>query len=232
MDIRGKTNRLLVVLLALLLICACRPQETPLPTATIEQKTTATVKPDDPTPVLTSPLVDWPAEAIELPFAIIEQKNATFPGRYEGDEPKLVVVAQPGEVSGVADWVSETAREQIQATDYNTHLVLAVFRGRQPDIGYGVLIERIGRIGSEIRIYARFEEPQPVHKTIDAPTYPYCVVQVEKVGPWDQSITFSVIVNGSVVVPPWPDPFQSPISPLDSPLPTPLSSEPESSAAL
>lgn len=53
MDIRGKPSRLLAVLLAL------------LPSPTIEQKATATVEPDDPTPALTSPLIDWPAEAIE-----------------------------------------------------------------------------------------------------------------------------------------------------------------------
>jgi hypothetical protein len=85
--------------------------------------------------------------------------------------------------------------------DYNAYFALAVFQGMKPTDGYGVQIERIVRRGNEVTIHAQFQEPRPDQKKNDIVTSPYCLIQVQKIGTWDQNIEFNVIADGSVVIP-------------------------------
>lgn len=194
-----KMSWLLVVMLTLPVVSGCQPQQTLLPFTTVAQMATNTMEPNGPIPEPTSTQVEWPDDAIELPFEVIEQKIRFSVLYHESREPKLVVVARSSEMSHLTGFVSETAQEQLQAIDYDTHLALAVFQGLKTNDGYSVQIEHIVRTGNEVKIYAQFEEPQPDRVYSMELTSPYCAVQVQKVGTWNQRVSFSVIVNGSIV---------------------------------
>ncbi len=136
-----------------------------------------------------------------LPFEILEQEERNLTGQvYEAREPGLIIVAQPDEVTEFDDWVTETSKEQLRVMDYNAYFALAVFQGMKPTDGYGVQIERVVRTGDKVTIHTQFQEPSPDQEKNDIVTSPYCLIQVQKVGAWDQNITFNVIADGSVVI--------------------------------
>lgn len=136
-----------------------------------------------------------------LPFEILEQEERNLTGQiYEAREPRVSIIVQPDEVMELDDWVTEASKEQLQVMDYDTYFALVVFQGMKPTDGYGVQIERIVRKGNEVTIHAQFQEPRPDQKKNDIVTSPYCLIQVQKIGTWDQDIKFNVIADGSVVV--------------------------------
>ncbi len=141
------------------------------------------------------------SQETNLPFEILEQEERNLTGQvYEAREPGLIIVAQPNEVAELDDWITETAKEQLQTMDYDTYFALVIFQGIKPTDGYSVQIERIIRKNYEVTIHAQFQEPRPDHKKNDIVTSPYCLIQVQKIGAWDQDIKFNVIADGGVVI--------------------------------
>lgn len=136
-----------------------------------------------------------------LTFEILEQEEINLTGQlYEAREPGLIIVAQSDEVTEMDDWVTETSKERLQVMDYDAYFALTVFQGRKPTDGYRIQIERIVRESKEVTIYAQFQEPHPDQKKNDIVTSPYCLLQIQKIDTWDQSIKFNVIVDDSVVI--------------------------------
>jgi len=141
------------------------------------------------------------SQETNLPFEILEQEERNLTGQiYEAREPGLIIVAQADEVAELDDWVTETSKEQLQVMDYDVYFALVVFQGMKPTDGYGVQIERIARKGNEVTIHAQFQEPRPDQEKNDIVTSPYCLIQVQKIGAWDQDVKFNVIADGSVLI--------------------------------
>lgn len=137
----------------------------------------------------------------DLPFEILEQEARNLTGQaYEAREPGLIIVAQPDEVTELDNWVTEASKEQLQVMDYKAYFALALFQGMKPTDGYSVQIERIARTGNEVTIHVQFQEPRPDQKKNDIVTSPYCLIQVQKIGTWDQNVKFNVIADGSAVL--------------------------------
>lgn len=137
----------------------------------------------------------------DLPFEILEQEERNLTGQaYEAHEPGLIIVAQPDEVTELDNWITEASKEKLQVMDYEAYFALALFQGMKPTDGYGIQIERIARTGDEVTIHARFQEPRSDQKKNDIVTSPYCLIQVRKIGTWDQNIKFNVIADGGVVL--------------------------------
>ncbi len=176
---------LLLVLLTMFVLSACRPQETELPAETTEKTEVAPSRQSQET---------------DLPFETVEQKlKADLGPPYEGREPGLMVIARPEEVANLDDWVTEDAKTQLQMLDYDAHFALAVFQGWKPTDGYSIQVERITRQGDKVTVYVRLQEPQPDREKRDIETSPYHLVQMQKVGAWAGDVTFNVVADGAVI---------------------------------
>ena len=119
---------------------------------------------------------------------------------YEDRDPALVIVTQPVEADNLDDWIALSAQTQLQALDYETSFAIAVLQGWKPTSGYSVQIDRIARRGNVVNVYVQFREPKPDAEKADESMSPYHLVQVQKLGDWDQDITFNLVVNDVVVI--------------------------------
>jgi len=182
----GIKVRWLPLLVALLILSACRvgpPKRSPAPVETAV-----------PMPTSTSPSR---TTEIDLPFETIEQRDASGVGKvYEDKRPGLLIIARPEETAGLKSLVRPEAQARLQGLDYDHYFAVVVFQGWKTTNRYGVQIERIARWGSEVTIYARFSEPDPNKERGPEITSPYHLVQVKKVGRWEQEIAFQVVVDG------------------------------------
>jgi len=136
----------------------------------------------------------------DLPFDTVDQSDWGNAGHaYEAQEPALVVIAQPAEVTDLDDWITLDAQTQLQTLGYDTYFALIVFQGWKPSTGYSVQVNRITRREDTVTVYAQFQEPKPDEETGGEVASPYHLVQVRKVGIWDQEITFNLVVNKIIV---------------------------------
>ena len=115
---------------------------------------------------------------------------------YEDKRPGLLIIARSEETAGLKGLVRPEAQARLQGLDYDHYFAAVVFQGWKTTNRYGVQIERIARWGSEVTIYARFSEPDPNKERGPEITSPYHLVQVKKVGRWEQEIAFQVVVDG------------------------------------
>lgn len=137
---------------------------------------------------------------VDLPFETVERRDASGTGQiYQDKQPGLIVIATPEEAASLGALVTSEAQAQLQNLNYNTYFAIAIFQGRKPTTQYSVQIERITRKGNIVTIHALFKEPQPGEAKGDEVTSPYHLVQVQKVGTWEQTITFNLVVGDAIV---------------------------------
>ncbi len=183
---QGCTGRLLLLLVLVFGASACQSQETNLPSGATEQNA-GTETPRSP-------------QETVLLFETIEQKlKADIGPPYEAREPGLMVIARPGEVANLDNWVTEDAKTQLQMLDYDTYFALIVFQGWKPTDGYNIQIERITCQEGKVAVVVRLQEPQPDMKKNAVVTSPYHLVQVRKLGAWARDVTFNVVADGAVI---------------------------------
>lgn len=125
----------------------------------------------------------------ELPFETIEQVNQ--PGstkQWEGEKPRLLIIASSEEVEEAEQFVTEEALSVLSRLDFRTHLAVIAFRGWQPNIHKGFRIQRIVRRENEVALYAQAGrlggEP--------AVSSPYHVIKVLKEAKWSGVFTFKL----------------------------------------
>lgn len=136
----------------------------------------------------------------KLPFETLDQGDWGNAGHaYEAQEPTLTVITQSTEVTELDDWITLHAQTQLQMLDYNTDFAIVVFQGWKPTSGYSVQVDRVTRRGDTVTVYAQFRRPKPEKEKADIARSPYHLVQVQKVGTWDQEITFNLVVDEVVV---------------------------------
>ncbi len=117
---------------------------------------------------------------IEVPFETIEQEDNYSGGMgYPDLEPRAILVTTPEEIGLVQGFISRAALEQLNALDFQQHVVIAVFRGRQANSGFPTIIERITRHDDQATVYAQFWEMRGYGHT-DLVTSPYHVVKVRR----------------------------------------------------
>jgi hypothetical protein len=142
-------------------------------------------------------------EETTLSFETIEQDvYAVGPGTlttYEPREPGMVVISRVGEMDNLDGLVSEEGMRQLQALDYSQYFALAAFQGQKGSIGYDIQVNRIGRLGDTVNVYAQLNEPSPDIAVGAMNTSPYHVVKVQKSGSWNQNITFNLFSGDKLV---------------------------------
>jgi hypothetical protein len=137
---------------------------------------------------------------INLSFETIEQRDWAGTGQaYEAREPGLMVITQAEDMAALDDWITEDAKSQLEALDYDTHFALIVLQGWKPTNGYAVEVKRIACRENAVNVYAEFREPQPDEAKADVVTSPYHLIQIQKDGEWGQDTTFNVVVDDTVV---------------------------------
>jgi hypothetical protein len=156
---------LMLMLLSLVGLTACKPQQSDIPFDTIDRS-------------------DW----------------SDSDTAYEPQEPTLIIIAQRDEAASLSNWITEEAKTALQAMDYSSYFALALFQGQKPSSGYSVQIDRIARRNDTVTVYAQFQEPSPAEEKSPEMTSPYQLVRVQKVGTWNQVITFNLVVDETIVV--------------------------------
>jgi hypothetical protein len=137
------------------------------------------------------------ATETDLTFETIEQRE--LGGSYEARQPGLIVISSFQDLANLDGLVTDEAMAKLQELDYAAYFALVVFQGWKPTTEYSVQIDRVARTGKTINVYAQFHEPRPDELKGDLVTSPYHLVQVQKIGEWDQEFSFQVIVNETTV---------------------------------
>jgi hypothetical protein len=136
------------------------------------------------------------SEETRLPFETIEQEEWGGTGQaYEAREPNLMVITRLEEIGELAEWVTGEARNHLQTLDYEAYFALIVFQGWKPTDSYGVQINCMTRQDDTVNVYTRFQEPGSGEGGSDTVTSPYHLIQVQKMGAWEQDITFNLVAD-------------------------------------
>ncbi len=159
------------------------------PVENLTQPTTVTLHPTE-APTLAATL---PQEDV-LPFETVERLVwSGSGGEWEAMESGLMVMATPKDMVQMDDLFTEDAQARLRKVDFNTYFSIAVFLGWQSDGHEGLDIRQIIRQGDEIVIYVRVGNPGG---TLGV-TSPYHLVSVRKEGNWNQTIHFTLYMDGA-----------------------------------
>jgi hypothetical protein len=137
----------------------------------------------------------------ELFFETIEAENEAAPGGeyYKEQEPRIVIVARLEEISNLNSWISSKALDQLGRLDFESYFAVTVFQGQKPTNRYGVEIRDVTLEDSKVTINAQFLERAADEEAADEVTSPYHLIQVQKNGMRGRSITFELVVSGTIV---------------------------------
>jgi hypothetical protein len=159
------------------------------PVETLTQPPTAT-----PYPTEVSTPVSTVSQGDALPFETIGRRTAQTTELWEALEPGLVVVATPEDLSQIEGFVLDDDRAQLHKVDFNAYFVVAAFLGWQSHAHEGIDIEQIVRQRNEAAVYVRVGAPNGTLVV----TSPYHLVRVRKEGNWNQTIHFTLYMDGTV----------------------------------
>lgn len=128
----------------------------------------------------------------ELSFETIEQNyHPDNTKRWEGKEPRLIVITSTQDVEDASRFVTDEALAALRKLDFTVQFAILAFRGLQ---GHDVVrfnIESVLRQGNEVNFYA-----QP---GTDGPTAtessPYHLISVNKEGNWNADFTFRLYLD-------------------------------------
>jgi len=140
----------------------------------------------------------------DLPFETIERADSAGTGEYyEGEKPKLVIIAEAAEINTLGNTVSPDAQAQLRNLDFDHHFVVAVFQGWRPTLPTpqsGVEVQGISRKEGRITIYAQFYKPVEGYEQKDVVTSPYHLVTMRKGEDMQGEFEFVLNVDGADVV--------------------------------
>lgn len=148
--------------------------------------------------MIPTPLPTFTPEGASLPMATIRQGLFFSEQYYTAKQPAIVVVARPEEIVQIEQWLDDEILAGLKSIDYEKQLVIVVFQGAGPS-DRNAEVKVVARSGSIVTVVAYFNEPPkgaPRELTLASP---YHIVAVEKVGEWDATFTFRLVVQGEVV---------------------------------
>jgi hypothetical protein len=121
--------------------------------------------------------------ARELPFETIEKQAGS--NIYEGPDPKLVVIANPGQAPEFDGRISHQAQAALEALDYERYFAIALFQGTKPTTGYSAQIESLRLSDKTITVQADLYDPTKETQPVvvgQGFTSPYHLVKVPREG--------------------------------------------------
>jgi hypothetical protein len=129
-----------------------------------------------------------------LPFETIERLDEGGTGeRWEAKEPGLVVIATSEDLTQVNDLFTKDAQAQLYEVDFGIYFAIAAFLGRQGSIHEGIDIEQVLHWGDKVSVYVQVGRPG--FGAME--TSPYHLVKVRKEGNWNQTIQFTLYMDGT-----------------------------------
>jgi hypothetical protein len=135
----------------------------------------------------------------ELPFETIERRDWPGSGReWEVREAGMMIMATSEDLAQTDNLFTEDAQAQLRELDFDAYFAVAVFLGWQGSGHEGIDIERVVRRGDEVSVYVKVGGPRGT----DEETSPYHLVKVRKEGNWDQTIHFTLYMDGTEAVSP------------------------------
>ena len=96
------------------------------------------------------------------------------------DTPRLAVITTAEETGAIQASIMPSHIKQIMTTDFSAYTVVIVFQGRKPSTGYSVQIDEVRRDGTQIAVYAKFNNPPKGTPLGQIFTSPYCILRIEK----------------------------------------------------
>jgi hypothetical protein len=93
----------------------------------------------------------------ELAFETIERAS-DGPRYYTEREPKLILITSRQEIERLDALVSVKALKRLEETDFEQYFAVAIFRGHFATGCCWVTIQRVGRRGDQVVLYAEFGE--------------------------------------------------------------------------
>jgi hypothetical protein len=97
------------------------------------------------------------------------------------DKPTLFVAGSAAEATHFTKWLnSSDVTKRIQGVDFNTTLVVAVFRGQVGSSGYGIAIQQIGVAAGTVQLKVNLTQPAPGQNVSAAMAYPYDIVVIPR----------------------------------------------------
>jgi hypothetical protein len=117
----------------------------------------------------------------ELEFETIELTDApSTPYMYKGQEPNVFVITKTDNIKELEEIISRSSLEELNNIDFDTHFVLAIFRGVTPSDLYYIEVKRIDlREGTMIIDVDLSEGPLDVERSGIAET-PYHIIKLSK----------------------------------------------------
>ncbi|MBX3015244.1 MAG: protease complex subunit PrcB family protein [Caldilineaceae bacterium] len=132
---------------------------------------------------------------VEVPFETIVAEE--WGGAYESEEPRVFLLTEPTAIDQIASLIEQDQLEQLRQADYTRELVVAVFQGLQPSSDYKVVVTRITKQDTLLRVYVQFWQPSSSQGAAPAETSPYHIVKIKTVDlatrPTDVKLVIDVV---------------------------------------
>jgi hypothetical protein len=134
-----------------------------------------------------------PVQGEEIPFETIsigEDSN------YENESPGLMVASQLAEIAPLEKVVFRMPGENLDPSELEDNIAVAVFQGWKPTDKYGVEVQRVTRASAgEVRLYTHFTEPDPNFEKAPIITSPYHLIRIHREG-LQGEVTFILYADG------------------------------------
>jgi hypothetical protein len=121
-------------------------------------------------------------------------EQVKYPGsikQWEGEEPKLIIIASEQDIQEARPFVTDEALAAIRKMDFTAQFAVLAFRGLQPNSHSGFRVDRVVRQGDEVLLYAKPGTLGPLPMV----SSPYHLISVKKEGNWDGNFTFHLFFN-------------------------------------
>lgn len=143
-----------------------------------------------PTPVVTP--------TVELPFTSIEaRRNTGTEALWRRRCPGMIVVAQSHEIARLSPYVSQAAVGEVQASNLDHRICVAVFEGYLEHGHEGFRVTRVVRRGDAVDLYAVASEATWANEEVS----PYDIVLIEKTSsPWGRPIRLTLYIEDAFAV--------------------------------
>ena len=111
-------------------------------------------------------------------FESIAQGNSFIA---EVETPTLLIANSVNETTNFTKWLHDIdITSQLRKTNFNTHLVIAVFSGKKGSSGYSITINEIFTALKEVMLVVNLIKPEPGQRVQEVITYPYHIILLPK----------------------------------------------------
>jgi hypothetical protein len=134
-----------------------------------------------------------PTEIQDLSFDTIDQ--GAYGLHYTGVKPAIFVIARVEDVDTLNVDLQFRAplTERLRQLDYNRSFAVLVFYGSVRTGGYSIIVDKISKQDSQIKVRAQFIQPGLHVEITQGFTLPYHLVAVSKTEPWKRNVRFILL---------------------------------------